>query len=690
MGEDSHYHWLLLAARSAGRWAVRGSVLSLLLLSACLRLGGGPTIKEFTAEPSQMHAGEQVTLRWQVEGGNDITLRLTARNRSTGSEQRITLSRGQESFTDMPVASTDYTLTAEGGLGMRDQREVRVTVLPSGAPRIRSFSASSGATPVAAGTEVTLSWEVEGAERVTLDGEAVQPNASVTVRPTVTTTYVLQAHNDVVSEPVTRRVTVEVAGGGGPGVEIERFAAEPGTVEPGGEAVLSWRVTGAERLELSSNRGLAAVDVTGETSYAVAPTVTTEYTLTARRGSETVTGRATVVVRHAPGEGPILLLVAGQSNAQGVGYEEGGEFPVPGETETAADDVWLLDAPTGTGESEWEWVPAEEPTHEGGSHSFVVRLGNVVRAHTGREVYLLPTAVGGSDLREWLAGRELYEAARERAAFAARDLGVDVSAVIWFQGESETREAGRRSAYNRRTAQVFESFREDLPGAPLIIYAQLAKRFEDPARNLAYQEVREHQRLLEGGAVTADVDGARPSEAAEEAYWMVVTHDLPLSDDKHVSAEGQRELGSRIALTYLSAVEGLGPEGWQGPRLAGVTTRGDAIAVTTTTPLRAPADGFDGYFAVFSGDQELEILSAHLDQADPSTVLLTFPEGTLADRSDLTVRYMPPPDTPEYAWSEDAVRATSVPDGYGLTRPLPLPAFGLPVEELKPYFLEPY
>lgn len=88
---------------------------------------------------------------------------------------------------------------------------------------------------------------------------------------------------------------VLVAACGGPkgaGPAITSFAADPATIESGGQSTLSWVVSGATSLELEPG----GVDVTGKTSQVVAPVVTTSYTLTATGAGGSSKASTTVTV----------------------------------------------------------------------------------------------------------------------------------------------------------------------------------------------------------------------------------------------------------------------------------------------------------------------------------------------------------------------------------------------------------
>lgn len=144
-------------------------------------------------------------------------------------------------------------------------------------PVIQSFDAS--AERVRAGSEVTLSWEVTGAERVVLSSDSglkptdVTGRSSYTVKQSADTTYTLESSNAYGSASAT--VTVRV---GKPPV-ITSFTASPTTIDPGSSATLSWQVSGEGSIGLSLDHDIG--EVTGKTSVEVRPEKTTTYTLRA-------------------------------------------------------------------------------------------------------------------------------------------------------------------------------------------------------------------------------------------------------------------------------------------------------------------------------------------------------------------------------------------------------------------------
>ncbi len=108
------------------------------------------------AVPTEVQAGEPVSLVWSAIGGADVQLVDSA-----GVAVAITGESGVATVT--PSRSTTYTLSADPGAGRpRLTRSVAVTVRPV----ISTFSAAPPAAPV--GEHIVLSWQTAGAQQVTL------------------------------------------------------------------------------------------------------------------------------------------------------------------------------------------------------------------------------------------------------------------------------------------------------------------------------------------------------------------------------------------------------------------------------------------------------------------------------------------------------------------------------------------
>jgi hypothetical protein len=392
-------------------------------------------------------------------------------------------------------------------------------------------------------------------------------------------------------------------------------------------------------------------------------------------------GEAEVRVGH------LVFLVAGQSNASGRGQ------PVTGWPEAPSAFVRAL-------ANDYRWKAAVEPldvwdgqvdvvsADENAAYSFGTRLGHLLLGSTGFATYLIPAAKGATDVALWLptANRldrtTLFGSANYRAQVSASLVdnpvsaqpytaeGGPVTAIVWFQGESDASTSTRRSNFVAGTDAVMDAFVAEL-GVP-VIYVQLASH---RAEQLNEQQlaIAELQRRMETGSGFAQ---ARP------AFHMVVAMDLPRSDQIHPSAYGQRVLAERIELAIREHVLGEDVDG-TGPRLVTLRSTGLQVDVETTHVLAAGALDA-GLFRVYDGAPQgsvddienygqnaIPIVSVARHPTDPRTVRITLqsaPGGTPY------VRYWARPtlvEEPAATWDDLAAGAVRADDGG-----LPLPGFG--------------
>jgi hypothetical protein len=178
--------------------------------------GPPPEIISFTATPSEIEPGEEVTLRWEVTGEDYVLVDFAE------------VPAGATSLTVSPTATERYSLYAFNAFG-HTTSEVVVTVTESGSepdpepepepdpepepeptpepPVINSFTASSGT--IDEGDTVRLRWDVDNADmlRISPDVGSVT-GSSVVISPDETTTYTLTASNDDGSDKASVRVRV--------------------------------------------------------------------------------------------------------------------------------------------------------------------------------------------------------------------------------------------------------------------------------------------------------------------------------------------------------------------------------------------------------------------------------------------------------------------------------------------------
>ncbi len=515
-----------------------------------------PAIERLTASPGTVTAGSASTLSWTVTGADAVRLEPLGVAVAASSSRSVT-----------PATTTSYQLIASNEAGAVS-RAVTVTVEdeppPPPLPVIDVLTVSPGT--IIAGSSATLSWSVRGADELRLDppGEVVTGASSFVVTPTGTTTYQLTASNE--AGAVTRSVTVTVELPP-PLPLITSFAASPRTVASGASSTLSWSSVGANTVRLEP----LGIDVAAAGSRVVTPTATTTYHLTATNETGDVSRTVTVTVEDVepppPDDRVFSVLVVGQSNAQGVNIAD----PVEARAFIdAADGVMMLG-------NDGVWKAASEPLDDcvdqedtvsmdpstgcdvfsdnNSGVSFGVSLGNELTAVTDDTVYLIPAAKGGSSLAQWLQGLgtedrdTLFGSAvvRARLAGSDRDAPLDrvfdgdpYGAVVWFQGETDTSTSSLASDYADKTDDLLDGFVSALD-APIIL-VQLARRgkvdgSDEVSRNLLYQIVREQQRRMAEGARLPNTTGSM-SPLTRAGTHLVVTHDLPMADGRHLSAAG--------------------------------------------------------------------------------------------------------------------------------------------------------
>ena len=147
-----------------------------------------------------------------------------------------------------------FVLAAGATLGAQQRiasASVTVNVLPG-----LTATLEADPTTIASGGSSTLRWTTTGASSASLDpgDETIAvddlASGSKTVSPTATTTYTLTASDgDDDTADVTASVTVTVTV-----LAIDSFAANDRSLETGERVTLSWRTTGADRVELQEDR----------------------------------------------------------------------------------------------------------------------------------------------------------------------------------------------------------------------------------------------------------------------------------------------------------------------------------------------------------------------------------------------------------------------------------------------------
>jgi hypothetical protein len=467
------------------------------------------------------------------------------------------------------------------------------------------------------------------------------------------------------------------------------FRAVDGLVNPGLSNTLTWVVENHDRVTLNGPGTETTVVIDDERVTSVA---TPElpggavFNLVAANAFGEVSSQL-LASRSVP---TMTILIAGQSNAHGVNLlgDEATEFI------RATERVRMLG-------NDYVWKDAYEPINDCNGQvdevtlacnsgvSSGVSLGNRLSATTGGEVLLIPAATGSTSAEEWLPGGDPYDretlfgSAAHRARLGdweqAAPIGLDFEgraygAMVWFQGEKDTRTLELTEGFYDTSVKVLNAFQRELD-APILL-AQLTRRGGSSAteRNLLYQRVRETQRLMETGS--RRLDGS-PASESRPRHYLVVTHDLPMSDLVHISAAGQVELGRRLSLAIRQHLLGEVVDG-TGPRLVRIEKVDDwVVEVHSDQAVRPPAstgaDAYSGYFAVFAGGRQIPVNTILRDPDNLHVVRITLSEPATGA---VEVRYMPPPVAPSSV-TTDVIRSATCDEPMPDTSLcLPMPAFG--------------
>ena len=87
-------------------------------------------------------------------------------------------------------------------------------------------------------------------------------------------------------------------------------------------------------------------------------------------------------------------------------------------------------------------------------------------AAPGRTIALVPCAVGGTPLKRWCPGGDLYNTAVKRARAAMKD--GRLKGILWHQGESNSRSAAQAKAYEAQLRELIAGLRRDVADVPFV------------------------------------------------------------------------------------------------------------------------------------------------------------------------------------------------------------------------------
>ena len=147
---------------------------------------------------------------------------------------------------------------------------------------------------------------------------------------------------------------------------------------------------------------------------------------------------------------------------------------------------------------------------------------------------LVPCAVGGTPLRRWVRGADLYSNAVARAQAAAT--AGTISGILWHQGEGDAGSKKNADSYGERLAKMIADIRVDLnaPNLPFVVGQIGEFNYEREGNPLPF--AREINEALVKISQTVPQTGCALSKG--------LTHK---GDQVHFNSEAERELGRRYA-----------------------------------------------------------------------------------------------------------------------------------------------
>lgn len=229
-----------------------------------------------------------------------------------------------------------------------------------------------------------------------------------------------------------------------------------------------------------------------------------------------------------------LYLLIGQSNMKGRGT-----MPETPKADPKLIAMHLKDD---------RWYLARHPLHltgdpktfEGHDNAGVgpgLAFGEAMQAHDGTaRIGLIPCAVGGTPIRRWVKGADLYENAIRRAklALAAGPAGkTKIKGAIWLQGEADANAAGL-PVYEEKLLSLVDSLRADLSEPKLTFIACTIGAFKADERSTDRDAMNN---------ILLSLPQKRPHTGCVDA------RDLKghIGDAVHYDTASQNEIGARYA-----------------------------------------------------------------------------------------------------------------------------------------------
>ncbi len=241
--------------------------------------------------------GYEVTIYGDVAGDRvmDYTIGSTTKTINDVGNFDGTFVEGERKVTFSGLTSSSFTITGNvTGRSAISGIIISKSLPADSLPVIHSFTTSD--TNVLSGSEVTLAWEVEATDSLSIDqgiGDVPVGSGSTQVVVNADTTYTLKAINSYGTNTASVSVTLDTAL-----PTIQTFRASSTNVFPGAtEVSLFWSVS--DETGVSINQGIGYMqDSEGSTQIVVAASAT--YTLTATNFNGSVSESIDILLNESP------------------------------------------------------------------------------------------------------------------------------------------------------------------------------------------------------------------------------------------------------------------------------------------------------------------------------------------------------------------------------------------------------
>lgn len=216
-----------------------------------------------------------------------------------------------------------------------------------------------------------------------------------------------------------------------------------------------------------------------------------------------------------------VVVLAGQSNMVGV-RSQAEELPEAMRSPQSGALFW-----TGKG-----WEPLAPGVSEPRGFGPEISFAHAFLRQSPGPIGLIKHSVGGTALAtRWNPDdpKSLYTQMLKKVREAGKDRPIQMIAMLWMQGERDSKDADMAAAYARNLKHLIESARRDL-AAPEMVF--LAGRVNPPADRYPH------------------VEQVRAAQASDlwSGYGHIDCDDLTKgNDDLHYDTQGIRKMGERFA-----------------------------------------------------------------------------------------------------------------------------------------------